>query len=68
MGGLRRHKRSIEARMSSADLAAEGCWIGVLLIEKGHDVGVQGGHAAIEFHPELALGNECEEALDLVAP
>ncbi len=47
---------------------AEGCRIGIVLIEEGHDVGAQGGHAAIDAPPDLTLSNEREEALDLVEP
>jgi hypothetical protein len=34
---------------------AEGCWIGVVLIEEVHDVGVQGRRAAIDSTPDLPV-------------
>ena len=39
-----------------------------MLIEEGHDVGAQGGYAAIDTAPDFALSDEREEALDSVEP
>jgi hypothetical protein len=47
---------------------AEGLRGGVVLLEEGHDVGAQGSDAAIDAAPDLALGDERKEALDLVEP
>ena len=46
----------------------EGFGIGVVVLEEGPDVGAQGGDTAIDSTPDLALGDESEEALDLVEP
>ena len=42
--------------------------IGVVSFDEGGDVGPEGGYAAIDAAPDLLIGEEREEALDLVEP
>jgi hypothetical protein len=45
---------------------AKGFGVGVVGLDERHDVGTQGHDAAVDSAPDLALGDEGEEALDLV--
>src|SRR5215469_16314167 len=46
----------------------EGLGIGVVMTDEVHDVGAQSLDAAIDAAPDLLVGDEREEALDLIEP
>ena len=46
----------------------EGLGIGVVMTDEVHDVGAQSLDAAIDAAPDLFVGDEREEALDLIEP
>src|SRR6516164_5712351 len=46
----------------------EGLGIGVVMTDEVHDVGAQSLDAAIDAAPDLLVGDEGEEALDLIEP
>ncbi|WP_162131278.1 hypothetical protein [Bradyrhizobium yuanmingense] len=59
----------MEARISSTDLdPSERVWIGVVSFDERGDVGPEGGYAVIDAALDLLIGEEREEALDLVDP
>ncbi len=39
-----------------------------MLVDEADDCGVEGIEVAVNAAPDLPLGEECEEALDLVDP
>ena len=47
---------------------AKGLGAGVMGVDEGANVGLKLGGRAVDPAPELALGQEGEEALDLVDP
>ena len=47
---------------------SERFWIGVVSIDERSDVSPESGDAAIDATPDLLIGEEREEALDLVEP
>jgi hypothetical protein len=64
---------SAEAFDGSADVIggrgpSERFGIGVVSVDERSDVGGEGGDAAIDAAPDLLVGKECEEALDLIEP
>ena len=46
----------------------EGLGVGVVMTDEVHDVGAQSLDAAIDAAPDLLVGDEREEALDLIEP
>ena len=70
---FRRGIVSAEALDGSEDVIgglgpSEGFGIGVVSVDERSDVGPEGGDAAIDSAPDLLIGEEREEALDLVKP
>ena len=47
---------------------SEGFGIGVVSVDERSDVGPKSGDAAIDAAPDLLIGKEREEALDLIEP
>ena len=47
---------------------SEGFGIGVVSVDERSDVSPESSDAAINAAPDLVIGEECEEALDLVEP
>ena len=45
---------------------SEGLWICVVVADEGHDIGAQGLDTAINAAPDLFVGDEGEEAFDLI--
>jgi hypothetical protein len=64
---------STEALNGSQDVIggfgpSERFWIGVVSFDERGDVGPKGGDTPIDAAPDLLIGEEREEALDLVEP
>ena len=47
---------------------AERLWVGVVLVDERGDRGVERGDAAVDAAADLPLGEQREEALDLIEP
>lgn len=47
---------------------AEGLGIGIVGVDAGADVAFEGTGRAVNPAPDLLVGQECEEALDLIDP
>ena len=47
---------------------SERFWIGVVSVDERSDVSPESGDAAIDAAPDLLIGEEREEALDLFEP
>lgn len=55
-------------RISSADLVQQKGRVGVVRLNEGLDIGLELGCGAMDPAPELALGEQGEEALELIDP
>ena len=47
---------------------SERFWVGVVPVDERSDVSPESGDAAIDAAPDLLIGKEREEALDLIEP